>query len=74
MAQGVQVLCWANLISENWIFGTHVKEECEKQFHKVVICLPSGLPFPTIKNKYKSRAWWRTPLIPALGRQRRAEF
>jgi hypothetical protein len=21
-----------------------------------------------------SRAWWRTPLIPALGRQRQAEF
>jgi uncharacterized protein YjcR len=26
-------------------------------------------------KKYKSRqAWWRTPLIPALGRQKQANF
>jgi hypothetical protein len=26
------------------------------------------------KNKPRSPAWWRRPLIPALGRQRQADF
>jgi hypothetical protein len=26
------------------------------------------------KSKVRSRAWWHTPLIPSLGRQRRADF
>jgi hypothetical protein len=27
-----------------------------------------------IKETIGSRAWWRTPLIPALGKQRQADF
>jgi hypothetical protein len=27
-----------------------------------------------VKNKQISQAWWCTPLIPALGRQRQADF
>jgi hypothetical protein len=30
--------------------------------------------YPTFKNGVFSRAWWGTPLIPALGRQRQADF
>jgi hypothetical protein len=26
------------------------------------------------KQKTLSRAWWRTPLIPALGRQKQEDF
>jgi hypothetical protein len=28
----------------------------------------------TLKKKAFNRAWWCTPLIPALGRQRQADF
>jgi hypothetical protein len=30
--------------------------------------------FSAIRNSSVSRAWWRTPLIPALGRQRQVDF
>jgi hypothetical protein len=34
-----------------------------------------ALPYQLlIKKMPYSRAWWRTPLIPALGRQRQADF
>jgi hypothetical protein len=28
----------------------------------------------SVKEKILAQQWWRTPLIPALGRQRQAEF
>jgi hypothetical protein len=28
----------------------------------------------SVKNQNQSQAWWRRPLIPALGRQRQADF
>jgi hypothetical protein len=30
--------------------------------------------FPNLKKEMSSWAWWCTPLIPALGRQRQADF
>jgi hypothetical protein len=27
-----------------------------------------------LKEMFKAQQWWRTPLIPALGRQRQADF
>jgi hypothetical protein len=33
-----------------------------------------GPKFNTIKNFNGARQWWCTPLMPALGRQRQADF
>jgi hypothetical protein len=33
-----------------------------------------GLNADTPSESFLSRAWWRMPLIPALGRQRQVDF
>jgi hypothetical protein len=36
---------------------------------------PSLQPFIFVfKDRVSARLWWRMPLIPALGRQRQADF
>jgi hypothetical protein len=42
----------------------------KREFQKVNIFFLT----PNLKNNRNSQAWWRTPLIPALGRQRQADF
>jgi hypothetical protein len=34
----------------------------------------TGLVFKNKNNKHTARQWWCMPLIPALGRQRQADF
>jgi hypothetical protein len=45
-------------------------------YHPVVKQLITGRDERLKKqtNKQKARQWWRTPLIPALGRQRQVDF
>jgi hypothetical protein len=48
----------------------------KKTLHSVSICFHIGkdqLKIISVENK-TSGAWWRTPLIPALERQRQANF
>jgi hypothetical protein len=33
-----------------------------------------GGKIPCLRKEITSRTWWCTPLIPALGRQRQADF
>jgi hypothetical protein len=46
-------------------------------FKNLFYCTACSLIFPlnkTNKSSFFSRAWWRMPSIPALGRQRQADF
>jgi hypothetical protein len=53
---------------ENWPTGLLLKADCS--------ALTTGFGEFTWKYQYNtvSQAWWRTPLIPALGRQRQVDF
>jgi hypothetical protein len=42
---------------------------------RTVTCYKRSLPYKVVMNlKTQSQAWWRMTLIPALGRQRQADF
>jgi hypothetical protein len=47
--------------------GIGITDTCE------LLCLEIE-PIISVKWPVLSQAWWRTPLIPALGRQRQADF
>jgi hypothetical protein len=58
------------VIARNWKMPRCPStEECTKKLAH----LPNGILFRYLKQR-QSREWWRTPLIPALGRQRQADF
>ena len=55
------------------------RERLIHEFKASLVCIESSriarpIKSDCFKNKYFYRAWWRTPVIPALGRQRQADF
>jgi hypothetical protein len=46
-------------------------ENLKVSIYKVIVL---GYQVAELRIENRSRAWWRTPLIPALGRQRQVDF
>jgi hypothetical protein len=67
--------CWCLTVYDAYVWVIHPTPELNaigKSLSSFEVNLTSfSLKF---KNWDWSRAWWRTPLIPALGRQRQANF
>jgi hypothetical protein len=60
---------------------SHLLKKLKIEAHKLKLQLMKKVSMTMFKGKLKStqngkdsRAWWPTPLIPAFGRQRQADF
>jgi hypothetical protein len=74
VAEGKEVKEFHNV----WVQGhTHLIQplrRLKQKDDKLQASLAQTLPQITNKKVAKSWAWWRSPLIPALGRQRQVDF
>jgi hypothetical protein len=67
-ALGLRAILTKDLSSVSW---THVSLQRQGIWNAPGL---TGTHLYLNKNKPSARRWWRTPLIPALGRQRQADF